>query len=296
MRYTLENESLIVTVDTFGAEIKSVKNKATGREYIWCGDSAYWGRTAPVLFPFVGSCRDKKYSFEGTDHEITAHGFARDMEHTVVSNTDTEIWFSLKDTEDTYKKYPFHFDFMNGYKLEGNTVSVIWKVVNPGQDRADSNLYFSVGAHPAFVCPLNGEDNKAGYKLFFEGVNEIHHHGNLTGTCTHENLVLPLENNRVAITPEFFDRTTYIVEGRQTGCVGIESPEGKRYITVRFDTPLFGIWSPEKKNAPFLCIEPWCGRADYDDFEGDLTQREYGNTLAKNAVFENTYTIEFGTI
>lgn len=296
MRYTLENESLIVTVDTFGAEIKSVKNKATGCEYIWCGDSAYWGRTAPVLFPFVGSCRDKKYTFAGTDYEITAHGFARDMEHTVVSSTDTEIWFSLKDTEETYKKYPFHFDFMNGYKLEGNTVSVIWKVINPGQDRNDNNLYFSVGAHPAFVCPINGENNKAGYKLFFEGLNEIRHHGNLTGTCTHENLVLPLENNRVTITPEFFDRTTYIVEGSQTGCVGIETPDGARYITVRFDTPLFGIWSPEKKNAPFLCIEPWCGRADYDDFEGDLTQREYGNTLAKDRVFENTYSIEFGSI
>lgn len=296
MLYTLENETLKVTVDTFGAEIKSVKNKNTGREYIWCGDPAIWGRTAPVLFPFVGSCRNKKYTFEGNDYAITSHGFARDMEHTVVSSTDTEIWFSLKDDGETYAKYPFHFEFVNGYKLEGNTVTVTWKVNNPGQDRTDSNLYFSLGAHPAFVCPLNGEANKAGYKLFFEGADEIRHHGNLTGTCTHEDCVLPLENNRATITPEFFDRTTYIVEGKQTGCVGIETPEGKRFITVKFDTPLFGVWSPEKKNAPFLCIEPWCGRADYDDYEGDLTQREYGNTLASGATFENAYSIEFGEV
>lgn len=293
MLYTLENDLLKVTVDTFGAEIKSVINKKTNQEYIWCGDPAIWGRTAPVLFPFVGTCNNKKYTFEGKDYPMTSHGFARDKEHTVVNCSKTEILFSLKDSAETYENYPFHFEFFNGYRLEGNTVSVIWKVSNPGQDREDQNLYFSVGAHPAFVCPIHGEANKAGYSLYFEGASEIRHHGNLTGTCTHEDLTLPLENNRVVLTPEFFDRTTYIIEGKQTGCVGVEDPSGHRFITVRFDTPLFAVWSPERKNAPFFCIEPWYGRADYNDFEGDLPSREYGNVIGAGEEFNNVYTISF---
>ena len=55
MRYILENDTLRVEIESFGAEIKSVKRKADGREYMWCGDPKYWGRTSPVLFPFVGA-------------------------------------------------------------------------------------------------------------------------------------------------------------------------------------------------------------------------------------------------
>ena len=293
MRYILENSELRVEIDSFGAEIKSVKSKATGQEYIWCGDPAFWGRTAPVLFPFVGGCNNHKYTFEGKDYPIPSHGFARDMEHEVVKSSDTEIYFSLKDSASTYESYPFHFEFQNGYRLEGNKVYVTWKVLNPGQDRADQNLYFSVGAHPAFACPIHGEDSKEGYRLFFDGLSEVHHHGNLTGTCTHEGLTLSLENNRAIIDRDFFERSTYIVENRQTGSVGIEDPSGHRFITVDFDMPLFAVWSPAGKNAPFICIEPWCGRADYDDFNGDLPDREYGNTISCGEVFENTYSIKF---
>lgn len=73
---------------------------------------------------------------------------------------------------------------------------------------------------------------------------------------------MPLNNHRVTITKDFFDRCTYMIEGNQTKLVGIEDEKGKRIVDVMFDTPLFAIWSPEKKNAPFLCIEPWYGRCD----------------------------------
>ena len=66
---------------------------------------------------------------------------------------------------------------------------------------------------------------------------------------------------------------------------------GKAYLTVSSTAPLFGIWSPAKKNAPFVCIEPWYGRCDKEGFNGDLTQREYGNCLEANEQFEQQYTI-----
>ncbi|MCR4618802.1 MAG: aldose 1-epimerase family protein [Lachnospiraceae bacterium] len=293
MKYTLENDLLKVTFDSFGAEIKSVIGKKNGREYIWNGDPSYWNRTAPVLFPFVGSLKDNKYIFEGKAYNMTSHGFARDLEHEMVEITDTSISFILRDSAKTYENYPFHFEFKNTYQLEGDTITVTWAVTNPGQDRDDKTLYFSVGAHPAFMCPIYGEADKSGYRLFFDGINELHHHGNLTGTCTHEDLTLTLTDNRAVITPEFFDRTTYIAEGNQTGKIGLETPDGKRIVTVTFDAPLFGIWSPEKKNAPFLCIEPWYGRADYDDYSGDLTSRDYCNKISENEVFEKSYRMKF---
>ncbi|MFV0466582.1 MAG: aldose 1-epimerase family protein, partial [Lachnospiraceae bacterium] len=65
------------------------------------------------------------------------------------------------------------------------------------------------------------------------------------------------------------------------------------YIKVEFQAPLFGIWSPEKKQAPFICIEPWYGRCDRETFEGRLKDREWGNKLAPGEVFERSYTITF---
>jgi galactose mutarotase-like enzyme len=84
-----------------------------------------------------------------------------------------------------------------------------------------------------------------------------------------------------------------MIEGNQTKCVGIADEEGKHIVDVAFDTPLFAIWSPEKKNAPFICIEPWYGRCDAIDFEGDLSQREFTQTLEGGKTFEGGYTMKF---
>lgn len=291
MRVFLENAQLKVEIDTFGAEVKSIMNKKDCREYMWYGNPKFWGRTSPVLFPFVGSLKDKKYTWQNQEYPMGQHGFARDNEFTLDSQTDDEIWFSFTDSEETLKKYPFKFILKIGYRLEANCVNVIWKVENP----QDEKMYFSIGAHPAFLCPVHGEANKTGYKLYFEGVDEIHHHGNdvALGLAVREDITMPLVNGRVIITDDFFDRCTYMIEGNQTGCVGIEDPDGNRIVDVTFDTPLFAIWSPEKKQAPFICIEPWYGRCDAVDFEGDITKREFTNVLEAGEVFQGGYGMKF---
>ncbi len=292
MRYVLENEVLRVEIDSFGAELKSVKSKKTDEEYMWQGDPKYWGRTSPVLFPFVGSLKNKQFVYKGKTYPMGQHGFARDMEHTVISKGDVEIWFQLVSTEETLEKYPLEFQLNIGYQLEENEVKVLWKVSNP----FDETLYFSIGAHPAFNCPIHGEDSKKGYSMYFGNVSEIHHHGNTSDTglaMMDEDIVIPLIDNKVEIAEDFFDRCTYMVEGNQTGSVGIVDPDGRRFVTVEFDMPLFALWSPEKKNAPFICIEPWCGRCDAVDFEGTLEERAFGNKLLPGEMFETEYTMIF---
>lgn len=296
MRYFIENNTLKVEIDSFGAELKSVLNKNNYREYMWYGNGKYWGRTSPVLFPFVGSLKDKKYTWKGVEYPMGQHGFARDNEFDLISQTEDEIWFSFASNEETLEKYPFEFVLKIGYKLIDNQVQVIWKVTNPAKD----TMYFSIGAHPAFLCPVHGFNSenkgcKTGYKLYFDGVEAIHHHGNdvALGLAVREDITMPLDDGYATITDDFFDRCTYMIEGNQTKLVGIADPEGRRIVDVEFDTPLFAIWSPEKKNAPFICIEPWYGRCDAIDFEGEMDKREFTNTLKAGEAFQGGYAMKF---
>lgn len=291
MRHFLENDKLKVEIDSFGAEVKSVLHKANYREYIWYGNPKFWGRTSPVLFPFVGSLKDKKYLWQGKEYPMGQHGFARDMEFEVIEKEAEQIIFKLVSDAQTLEKYPFAFELTISYALKGEELTVGWKVQNPSTE----NLYFSIGAHPAFLCPAHGENNKAGYQLSFAGVEELHHHGNTTdtGLALREDLVIPLKDHKVEITEDFFDRCTYMIEGNQTGCVGILDSMGQKMVEVSFDTPLFAIWSPEGKNAPFICIEPWYGRCDAVDFDGDLSEREFTNVLEPAGVFDAAYTMHF---
>ena len=291
MRYQLENETLRVEIDSFGAEVRSVIRRSDGREYMWQADPAYWGRTSPVLFPFVGAPRNKQYRYEGKIYQMGQHGFARDMEFELERQSADEIWFVLESDEETYKKYPFGFKLSIGYHLTGNEVEVMWRVENT----EDKPMYFSIGAHPAFRCPINGEESKAGYGLFFGGLDdELHHHGNTKdGLAVMKDQTLALKNGTVKFSEDFFDECTYMVEGKQTGEVSLLDAKGNPYVTVVFDAPLFAIWSPEGKNAPFVCIEPWYGRCDAVDFEGSIAEREYENGLAGGGTFAASYQMRF---
>lgn len=293
MRYVLENDKLRVEIDSFGAELKSVKSKATGQEYMWQADAAYWGRTSPILFPFVGRLKNDSFLHGGHTYTMKQHGFARNMEHQLVAKTDTSISFKLVTSNETLEKFPFSFVLNIGYELNDNDLKVLWEVSN---NSVDKHMHFGIGAHPAFNCPIHGEESKAGYKLYFAGIDELRYHSNdpVTGLLIEEEKLLSLENHCATITPEFFDKGTYIAEGNQTKEVGLEDSDGNRIVTVLFDMPLFGLWSPEEKNAPFLCIEPWCGRCDSPDFEGTLKARAYDNVLEAGEKFNTSYTIRFG--
>ena len=61
---------------------------------------------------------------------------------------------------------------------------------------------------------------------------------------------------------DFLTRAPIWWKTDRTGEVGLFDREGNVYVTVTFDAPMFAVWSPEGKDAPFVCIEPWYGRCD----------------------------------
>jgi galactose mutarotase-like enzyme len=289
MKHTISNSRLSIAVDTFGAELKSLKRKSDGREYMWDAKPEYWKRTSPVLFPIVGSLSDGQYTYNGNSYEMSQHGFARDKEFELVESTDDELKFVLRSDSETKAKYPFDFELEIGYKINDDNVKVSWFVKN----KSNKDMYFSIGGHPAFNCPVNEDDDKTDYKLKVDAkevlLSSVIGKG---GTLTSRKKAFPLnKDGYMNITKNLFDDDALIIEDHQAHEVSLCTPDNEPYITVSFDAPLFGIWSPVGKDAPFVCIEPWYGRCDRTAFKGDLSKREWGNHLTPGETFNASYNI-----
>lgn len=287
-KFQIRNESLTLEIDAHGAEMKSLIDNCSGQEYLWCGDAAYWGRTSPVLFPLVGNYREKQSCFDGKWYSLSQHGFARDMDFELVSEKGDEIWFALEDSPETLEKYPFGFRLELGYRLQGRAVEVLWKVTN----KNDREMYFSIGGHPAFNCPLREGEKQTDYRIGFDTCEPLTASVlDENGTVSERTKVLELTDGMLQITDSLFDEDALIVEHDQAHKVALYTPEGEKYLEVRFEAPLFGIWSPTGKHAPFVCIEPWYGRSDRADFGQKLEEREWGNVLKAGEIFTAAYQI-----
>ena len=108
MIHTIQNNYLTVQVKNAGAELCSIKDKA-GTEYLFDANPAYWGRSAPVLFPFVGSLKNKSFVYEGKSYQMGQHGFARDRDFSLLQKEEASIWFRLTSNEETLAIYPLPF-------------------------------------------------------------------------------------------------------------------------------------------------------------------------------------------
>jgi len=284
--FQISNEKITIQVDSLGAELKSLKSVPDNREYMWHGDPAYWGRTSPVLFPVVGGLKGGAYRLDGREYAMGQHGFARDMEFQLKSQVATEIWFTLSDNEETKKKYPYPFRLEIGYELTGRTVTVKWKVSGQGKEP----IWFSIGGHPAFLCPIDPGTDQTQYRLIFDAKDRIVSSCIEGGLVGKEKKTYALRDGMLSVTADLFDEDALVIEGDQAHSVALARPDGNPYLTVTFDAPLFGVWSPPKKKAPFICIEPWYGRCDSVDFAGDFKDREWTQELS-GGDFEAAYQI-----
>lgn len=287
---TLQNSKLTICVKEHGAELASIRTAE--REYLWQADPEFWARHSPVLFPIVGNVYDKTFRYNGTAYPMGQHGFARDCDFEVVSHTDDEVWMRLCSNDETRAKFPADFCLEIGYHLHGKKVDVMWRVTNPS---ATEDLYFQIGAHPAFYWPTHPEGDARGYFAFdAEGTLTSRH---LIGKgCVDPEGTFPVELDAEGMYPlaadTFDDFDTIILENGQTHRVTLCDVERRPLLTVHFEHPVVGLWSPPGRRAPFVCIEPWYGRCDRYGFEGEFEDRDWAQHLAPAEVFNSTYTIE----
>lgn len=228
MEYTIQNSQLTLTAATKGGLLQAIRT-SEGQELLWDGKPEIWANRAPVCFPWCGNIKDNWYEQDGVRHEVsTRHGFARDVEHTLVAQSGSEMTFRMDHGGDGV--WPWAFTFRTTHKLEGRKAFTVCTAVN----RSDKDMPVQFGFHPAFRCPF------------------------VTGSDVEEYAVRFADGRVIPMTRDVFDNDSIAFEGGGDWARLEHVPSG-RYIEVGnagwFTTLL---WS--KPGIPgFVCIEPWAG-------------------------------------
>lgn len=279
MKTTISSQQFSATINSLGAELISLKNNST--EYIWEGNPTFWGKHSPVLFPIVGTLKNNSFTHNNKEYQLSRHGFAREMEFEVVKKSENSVSFLLVSNEKTVANYPFDFQLLLTYTLTNNSLDVQYEVINTSEDE----MFFSIGAHPAFALPNSFEN----YSLAFEE-NELHYNLLENDLLSNKQSVLHLKNNQLDLNYDLFKNDALVFKQLKTKSITILE-NATPFLKVHFSAfPNLGIWT--NVNAPFICIEPWFGYSDSNESSGNLSEKEAILNLVSKATFQSNFTIE----
>ncbi|MCR1850791.1 aldose 1-epimerase family protein [Paeniclostridium sordellii] len=284
----IENNKLIIETTNKGAELINIYSKTENKELLWSGDSKFWGRHSPILFPIVGRLKDNETLIDSKLYNMNQHGFARDMEFNLIDKSINSITYILKSNSKTKSFYPYDFELTVKYTLIDTTINIDWKVFN----KSNKDMYFSIGAHPAFNIPFYDNESINDYFLKFECSKDINNYTLEGPFVSKKSEVKSIDI--LNLTPELFKNDALIYDNINK--ISIYSKNNTSSIDIKFESfPFVGIWSPYYKEsnsiAPFLCIEPWYGIADSIDSTKIFKDKLGINKLPNKETFIASYSI-----
>jgi galactose mutarotase-like enzyme len=283
----IENEFLTVSLAPKGAELQSIYNKQTQLDYLWSGDPKYWGKHAPVLFPIVGTLKDNIYRYQELTYTLARHGFARDMEFTVIDHQKSAASFELRSSKTTLANFPFPFILRIHYLLDGNKLINQYEVVNP----SDEQMLFSIGGHPAFNVPLEAGLTYEDYYLEFSEL-ETRSRWTLENNLLKDEEPFLMSNSVIPLSHSLFSSDAIILKQPLSREISLKSDKSAHGLTMTIgDFPFLGIWAAPQ--APFVCIEPWCGLADSVYHNQDLEQKEGIMFLGPESTWSKSWDVSF---
>ncbi|WHY84056.1 aldose 1-epimerase family protein [Neobacillus novalis] len=290
MMIVIENDWLKVEISPNGAEVRKVQHKKNGLDYMWTGDTAYWGRVSPVLFPIVGRLKEDGYQLEGKTYEMSQHGFLRDVEFEVAAQNSTEVSFRFRSGSSYLHVYPYEFKAIIRYTLMEDNLIVGWEIENETKEE----MFFSIGAHPAFRIPLLENETEENYNLhFIPAANKNVREYEIENSLIREKGVVN-DLSSIPLNDSLFAHDALIYSNIDQ--VTLSSNKSNHGVEVRFDGfPFVGIWSKytDGKMAPFVCIEPWYGIADTYNTNGNLKEKFGINKIEPKEAFRTEYIMKF---
>lgn len=288
MEVLISNKNLEVKINSFGAELISLKNLDKNIEYMWQKNPQYWNKCSPVLFPFVGAIKNNQYFYNGDKYLFSPkHGFARDNEFELLAQQKDCAEFIFRANENTKKIYPFNFNFYIKYILKKNSLQIEYKIEN----LEDKKMYFSLGAHPAFNTPLDSNTKYSDYFIEFEKIENGDVYFLEDSLFNTEKKKSLLTKNILQLTENIFEDDVLILKNTNSKKVYLKNKNGSFTLGFKFEGfKHLAFWS--KPNAPYICLEPWNGLPDYKECTGNLEEKADIESIEAKEMYTRNIEIE----
>lgn len=290
-QYVLENDVLRIAVNTHGAELASVQNKADGREMMWQADPAVWNRHAPLLFPYCGGLWDNTLLAKGREYAAPKHGFARDMEFVCTVHDENALVFVLESNDKTAAYFPYEFRLEVEYTLRNNMLNQKVKVHNSS---TQEELPFSVGFHPGFALPFDKNYTTEDYQFVFEHSESpqlVHTPG---GYVSGEVEELFHNSTELPLTDTLFANDSLCLQRLDSCTLALREKATNRKVQVTIaNFPYVLLWGPATGPLPFACIEPWHSLPDGPERYGEFKNKPGLTLLPPKEWWDTTLQMTF---
>ncbi|WP_125705843.1 aldose 1-epimerase family protein [Lacticaseibacillus daqingensis] len=278
---TITNSQFTATINPLGAELTTLTRNADGRNYIWAdADGRYWSRHAPILFPSIGRSNSDEYVLDGQTYPMRQHGFARDFTFdTITPNAADSVNLTLHATPETKQLFPFDFALTITYTLTATGLQVEATVTNRNAVPA-RKMPFALGFHPGFALtqPLDH------YTVTLNGATTPVEAFGIGPVPFRDETLAPLAaaaGTTIPLSYALLDDGLVILDARTATSATLATADGSHTVTIDLaDFPYLTLWSPEHKQAPFICVEPFDGLPDQAGHPSNWLQKA-GNTVLK---------------
>ena len=278
---TISNEFVTATFSEIGAELKSFK--CDGNEHIWYGDPQFWTGSSPVLFPIWSGLKDDEFIYEGKTYNLQKHGFARRAKFDVETVDSNSATFLLSSDNCPQDNYPFKYELRIIYTLTGKKLNVEYNIRN----LTDGDMYFSIGAHEAYNCP-EGIEN---YEIIFDKKENLDAYQLVGPLLSNDTVNYGKDTNTLQLDQSLFSNDCLIFKNLNSRGAILRNKTTGQEIKAQFEGfPYLLIWTAP--NAPFICIEPWCGITDNVNTNKQLTEKEGIEKIEKGGSFYRLHSFE----
>jgi len=304
MQKTFYNDYLAVTVDSTGAELVSVKTRSH-REILWQGEKGVWNAHAPLLFPWTGRIKNRRFTHKGAAFDAGIHGFIAQTEHRLAQESTDILRFETESSASTHKLFPYDFALAQTFSLNGSALTHTVEVTNTGK----TAMFFGLGFHPGFICPFEKEKEAGDYELVFDTAQspnlvELTEKGLPSGAqrrYMNNQKALALSNN-------LFKGNTLCFTGLTASSITLREKSaphkknGAGYsagysveVCIK-DFPYLLLWSAATEKLRFVCIEPWYTLPDFENASSEWESKKNLLRLESGKTFSAALTLTIHTV
>ena len=99
---------------------------------------------------------------------------------------------------------------------------------------------------------------------------------------------------RLPLCHSLFDNDAIFLARNSTE-ISLRSENSARFVTFKAENfPYVGFWQASHTDAPYVCIEPWCGLPSYDEETDDFEKKRDMFRIHPNTEKKLEYSLIFG--